>query len=64
MFITGAHPANANDISPSQPSGYCNTAGCITDWHSLLFVDLVNRLNMSDTLQHDVSEAGFRNVVL
>jgi len=64
MFITGAHPADANQISPSQPSGHCKTAECITDWHNLLFMDLVDRPNMRDTLQQDVSEAGFRNVLL
>ena len=43
-FITGAHPADANEVIPSQRSGYCSTAGCITDWHNVLFMDIVGRL--------------------
>jgi hypothetical protein len=46
MFIADAHPADANDISPSQTSGYCNSAGSITDWHNLLLMDRVDRLNI------------------
>ena len=46
MFITSAHPADAKEISRSQASGYCNTAGCMTDWHTLLFMDRVEILNI------------------